>query len=143
MNHAYRGRIRILGKKLKAYRGNELYKHTLAMLPQNPQTVFIKESVREDYKEMQKVMEYSDSEMDRQVEEVEKLLGISALMDKHPYDLSGGEQQKPLWERFCCCSRRSCCWMSRQKVSMLIPSIVWWTDEKTAGGRHDDPDGNA
>lgn len=40
VNHAYRGKIKILGKKLKEYKGNSLYKGTMALLPQNPQSVF-------------------------------------------------------------------------------------------------------
>lgn len=94
LNRPYRGRIRIFGKKRKAYRGNELYRNTLGLLPQNPQSVFLKESVREDYRELQKVMNYSDQQMGEQIGKVAGLLEIENLLDKHPYDLSGGEQQK-------------------------------------------------
>lgn len=94
LNRPYRGRIRIFGRKRKAYRGNELYRNTLGLLPQNPQSVFLKESVREDYRELQKVMNYSDQQMGEQIGKVAGLLEIENLLDKHPYDLSGGEQQK-------------------------------------------------
>ena len=33
-------------------------------------------------------------EMERKIEETAELLGISRLLNRHPYDLSGGEQQK-------------------------------------------------
>ncbi len=90
----YRGKIEIFGKRLKKYTGNELYVGNLAFLPQNPQTVFIKMSVREDYDEIRKVMGYTKEEMAEKTEEMAKTLGISHLLDRHPYDLSGGEQQK-------------------------------------------------
>ena len=32
--------------------------------------------------------------MKRKIEETAELLGITRLLDRHPYDLSGGEQQK-------------------------------------------------
>lgn len=54
----------------------------------------MKETVREDYQELQKVMDYSDDEMEQKVKEIVSLLDIEKLMEKHPYDLSGGEQQK-------------------------------------------------
>ena len=94
VNHAYKGKIKIFGKKQKAYKGNELYRQILASLPQNPQTVFLKESVREDYEEMGKVMGYDKEEMGRMIEQTAKMLEIEHLLPKHPYDLSGGEQQK-------------------------------------------------
>ena len=90
----YRGKIEIFGKRLKKYTGNELYVGNLAFLPQNPQTVFIKMSVREDYDEIRKVMGYTKEEMREKTEEMAETLGISHLLDRHPYDLSGGEQQK-------------------------------------------------
>ena len=77
---AYSGRIMVFGKKLKDYRNRSLYKECLAMLPQDVQTVFLKSTVREDLKECGadlSVLPYD----------------ISHLLDKHPYDLSGGEQQ--------------------------------------------------
>lgn len=94
LNHAYRGKIRIFGKKLKAYKGNELYKGVLGLLPQNPQNVFLKESVLEDYREIQKVMGYTEEEQERKVRQIAAFLQIEDLLEKHPYDLSGGEQQK-------------------------------------------------
>lgn len=90
----YRGKIELFGKRLHKYSGNELYVRKLAFLPQDPQTVFIKMTVREDYAEISKVMGYNRQEMAEKTEEVAKMLGISHLLDRHPYDLSGGEQQK-------------------------------------------------
>ena len=51
-------------------------------------------TVREDYEELRNVMEYSREEMRGKIAEVSERLGISHLLDRHPYDLSGGEQQK-------------------------------------------------
>lgn len=77
---AYSGSIKIFGKKLKEYRNRSLYRECLAMLPQDVQTVFLKSTVRE--------------ELDECGADITELpYDISHLMDKHPYDLSGGEQQ--------------------------------------------------
>ena len=93
-NKPYRGKLEIFGKRIQKYSGKELYVGKLASLPQNPQTVFIKMTVREDYQEIQKVMGYSQEEMEQKISEIADLLGISHLLSRHPYDLSGGEQQK-------------------------------------------------
>ena len=76
----YSGEIRLFGKKLKEYKNGTLYRHGVAMLPQDPQTLFLKASVRE---------ELADSGMKPE----ELPFDLSALLDRHPYDLSGGEQQ--------------------------------------------------
>lgn len=94
LNKAYRGKVLIGGKKIGEYKGNSLYRHNIALLPQNPQTVFLKKSVREDFQEICKVMEYGKEERQSLIEETAGKLGIGHLLDKHPYDLSGGEQQK-------------------------------------------------
>ena len=90
----YRGKIEIFGKRIQKYSGKELYVRNLAFLPQNPQTVFIKMTVREDYGEIRHVMGYDEKEMAQKIEETSGLLEIGRLLDRHPYDLSGGEQQK-------------------------------------------------
>ena len=66
----------------------------LAFLPQNPQTVFLKMTVREDYAEVRRTMGYSKEQMAQKTEEIAATLHIEHLLDRHPYDLSGGEQQK-------------------------------------------------
>ncbi|MBR4626273.1 MAG: energy-coupling factor ABC transporter ATP-binding protein [Ruminococcus sp.] len=76
----YCGDIRIFGKKQKEYRNRSLYRECLAMLPQDVQTVFLRNTVRE--------------ELDEAGADAAALpYDLSHLMDKHPYDLSGGEQQ--------------------------------------------------
>ncbi len=55
----YSGQIRVFGKKIGDYRGQELYRNCVAMLPQDVQTVFTEDSIE----------------------------------GRHPYELSGGEQQ--------------------------------------------------
>lgn len=94
LNKAYRGKVLIGGKKIGEYKGNSLYRHNVALLPQNPQTVFLKKTVREDFQEICKVMEYGREERQELIENTAVKLGIGHLLEQHPYDLSGGEQQK-------------------------------------------------
>ncbi len=41
----YSGQIKVFGKKIKDYRGQELYRNCVAMLPQDVQTVFTEDSI--------------------------------------------------------------------------------------------------
>ncbi|MCR5600672.1 MAG: ATP-binding cassette domain-containing protein [Ruminococcus sp.] len=76
----YSGSIRVFGKKLKDYKNRSLYRECLAMLPQDVQTVFLRNTVREELDECGAVLS-------------ELPFDLSPLLDKHPYDLSGGQQQ--------------------------------------------------
>lgn len=91
---AYRGKVIIEGKKIKQYTEKDLYRHNIALLPQNPQTVFLEKTVEKDLQEICKVMEYEEHEKGRKISYVTEKLGITHLLNMHPYDLSGGEQQK-------------------------------------------------
>lgn len=82
----YRGRVEILGKPLKRYRSGELYRNGLAMLPQDPKSLFVKKCVREELEEM--------CREPQKIAETAQVCEITALLDTHPYDLSGGEQQR-------------------------------------------------
>ena len=82
----YRGKVKLFGKPLTQYKSKELFKNCLAMLPQDPKSLFVKKTVREDLDEMSK-----DGE---KVREIAALCQITELLDSHPYDLSGGEQQR-------------------------------------------------
>lgn len=68
----YRGKVRVEGK--------------LAALPQDPQTLFIKDTVREDLEDV-------SSEAEK-IAYVVDLCNLRDLLDQHPFDLSGGEQQR-------------------------------------------------
>ena len=77
---AYSGKVEVFGKKISAYKSGELYKNCVAMLPQDVQSVFLRETVREDLAEIS--------------EDLSSLpFDVTPYLDKHPYDLSGGEQQ--------------------------------------------------
>ena len=77
----YRGKLRIWGKKIKEYGGNTLYRHNLASLPQNPQTLFVKNKLRDDLFEVTKIMEYGKEEAEEKIRAVVEELGIEYLMD--------------------------------------------------------------
>ena len=81
----YMGAVSLFGKKQKAYKNGSLFREMLAFLPQEPVTMFVKESVRED------LLQSGDKVT---VENVSQRMGIEHLLDRHPWDLSGGEIQK-------------------------------------------------
>ncbi len=90
----YKGKYRLWGKKRSEYGASGLYRGNLAALPQNPQSLFVGSSVREDLGEVTRLLALPKTESDARISEIAEKLGISHLLDKHPYDLSGGEQQK-------------------------------------------------
>lgn len=104
----YRGKFFLNGKELGTYRESELYGILLGILPQNPQSLFVKDTVEKDLREMS-----GDSERMRDV--IEKT-EIGHLLGSHPYDLSGGEQQRA----------------ALAKVLLLDPKIIL-LDEPTKG----------
>ena len=85
---AYRGKVFIDGKPLKKYHSNELFNGNLAMLPQDPQSLFCKKTVKEELEEM---MEKTDV---AEINRIANLCDVVHLLNAHPYDLSGGEQQR-------------------------------------------------
>ena len=87
----YRGKILIDGKKAEKYRSSELFRGVLAMLPQDPQSLFVKKTVREELEEM---LSGKGEQQKSEIERIAKLCDITRLLDSHPYDLSGGEQQR-------------------------------------------------
>lgn len=87
----YRGKVYIDGKPVGKYKDSELFRKNLAMLPQDPQSLFVKKTVREDLGEM---LSGKEAENKEKIEEIAKICEISELLDSHPYDLSGGEQQR-------------------------------------------------
>ena len=89
-----RGKIFINNIEMKKYNNKSLYENNLALLPQNPQSLFVFETVREDLEEVL-ILQNKDREyIDKEVKRVSKLLDIEHLLEHHPYDLSGGELQR-------------------------------------------------
>lgn len=100
--------LKILAGLLKPYRGkviidnNKMTKKTtadfnrlgVAMLPQNPESVFLKSRVIDDYTELCKIKGIEKSDYEDKINSIAEKLGIKDLLENHPYDLSGGEIQK-------------------------------------------------
>ena len=82
----YRGKVKVFGKPVEKYKSTELFGGCLAMLPQDPKSLFVKKTVREDLAEMTKD--------EKRIAEIAAVCEIESLLSSHPYDLSGGEQQR-------------------------------------------------
>ena len=82
----YRGKVKVFGKPVEKYKAAELFGGCLAMLPQDPKSLFVKKTVREDLCEM--------TRDEKKIAEIAAVCEIEGLLDSHPYDLSGGEQQR-------------------------------------------------
>lgn len=90
----YRGKMRVLGRKRKSGKGAERLQEGVAMLPQDPANLFSKNSVHEELAEMLADQGLDASENARRCAAMAHDCGIERLLDAHPRDLSGGEQQR-------------------------------------------------
>ena len=90
----YRGTVRVFGRKLKDWKAGSLFDGCLALLPQDPQNLFVKKTVREDLAEMLASSRLPEADRALRIEHVIDVTDIESLLDSHPFDLSGGEQQR-------------------------------------------------
>ena len=81
----YRGSVRLFGKQAESYKG-KLFRNCLAMLPQDPKSLFVKDTLRQ---ELQEICREEETLL-----KIARRCEVDTLLDAHPYDLSGGEQQR-------------------------------------------------
>ena len=86
VNRAYRGKVSILG-----HAPQEVLSR-VALLPQDPQTLFVKNTVIEDL--LSVLDDQPKGKRKALALQKARLCELTELLDRHPYDLSGGEQQR-------------------------------------------------
>ena len=86
--------LKVISGLRASYRGDVHLQGKLGHLPQNPQTLFVKRTVREDLYEVFRGRKIPKEQQDEEVARIVELCGLREFLDRHPYDISGGEQQR-------------------------------------------------
>ncbi len=66
----------------------------IAALPQNPKSLFVKDTLLSDLWEMYDATTSTKECMEKRIADIVSFCELEHLTDSHPYDLSGGEQQR-------------------------------------------------
>lgn len=86
--------LRLLAGIKKPSRGKRTVNGKVCMLPQDPRVLFSKNTLYDELRESASDMRLSGDEARQRISEVLAQCALGGLEGQHPYDLSGGEQQR-------------------------------------------------
>lgn len=88
----YDGGLKLFSKNIYSYKDSELYRGNIALLPQNPIEMFVKDSVLGDLMQTCAMLGYDNGE--KYIDTCLSVMGVLHLKNSNPFDVSGGEIQR-------------------------------------------------